>query len=238
MNSIMHSVASRQNGRLPARLTLLCLVLATSASPQEAPQAEGPAEVLTPPRWFGAVGTYGRNVMFWRSTERSDRSATAVIIERREGEDGRWHAISPGIRDVDRWFDDEVRAGRSYSYRARSLAGARHSEFTPVRSASPRDPNQCSLPVYELTLPEAGRNAMLANPRKDVEVDGQLHFQGQPYPVRIRLHGQSTRLAQKKSYRLEFLDRSAPSQPAKSVPPEQRRCPVGRCARGFGAVGP
>ncbi|HNQ87575.1 MAG TPA: transposase [Verrucomicrobiota bacterium] len=115
------------------------------------PQAEGPAEVLTPPRWFGAVGTYGRNVMFWRSAERSDRSATAVIIERREGDDGRWHAISPGIRDVDRCFDDDVRLGRSYSYRARSLAGARHSEFTPVRSASARDPSQWSLPVYELT---------------------------------------------------------------------------------------
>jgi hypothetical protein len=185
----------------------------TWAAPQEAPQAEGPAEVLTPPRWFGAVGTYGRNVLFWRSTERSDRSAPAVIIERREGEDGRWHTISPGIRDVDRWFDDEVRAGRSYSYRARSLAGARHSEFTPVRSASPRDPNQCSLPVYELTLPEAGRNAMLANPRKEVEVEGQFHFQGQPYPVRIRLHGQSTRMAQKKSYRLEFLDRSPLTRP-------------------------
>jgi len=37
------------------------------------------------------------------------------------------------------------------------------------------------LPVYELTLPEAGRNAMLANPRKDVEVEGQFHFTGIPW---------------------------------------------------------
>jgi hypothetical protein len=178
----------------------------------EAPEAEAPAEALAPPRWFNALGTYGRNVLFWRSTEKSDRS-TAVIIERREGEDGRWRAISPDIRDADRWFDNEVRPDRSYSYRASSLAGTRRSEFTPVRSASPRDPNPCSLPVYELTLPEAGRNAMLANPRQDVEVEGQFHFQGQPYPVRIRLHGQSTRLAQKKSYRLEFLDRSPLTRP-------------------------
>lgn len=169
--------------------------------------------MLAPPSWFGALGTYGRNALFWRSTERSDRSAPPVVIERREGEHGTWHTISPGIRDIDRWFDDEVRPGRNYSYRACSLAGARRSEFTPVCSASPRDPNRCSLPVYGLTLPEAGRNAMLANPRNDVEVEGWFHFQGQPYPVRIRLHGQSTRLAQKKSYRLEFLDRSPLARP-------------------------
>ena len=184
----------------------LCLFVAASAATQEAPEAKDPVEALAPPRWFNALGTYGRNVIFWRAPERPDRSLTAVIVERREGEDGRWRAISPAIRDADRWFDNEVRPDRSYSYRASSLGGTRRSEFTPMRSASPRDPMQCSLPVYELTLPEAERNAMLANPRKDVEAEGQLHFQGQPYPVRIRLHGQSTRLAQKKSYRIECLD--------------------------------
>ena len=146
MKSVLHSAACGPKGCLPARLAFLCILVAASASTQEgnketeAPKGKEAAEVLAPPRWFGALGTYGRNVLFWRSTERSDRSATAVIIERREGEDGRWHAISPGIRDVDRWFDDDVRPGRSYSYRARSLAGARRGEFTPVRSASPRDP--------------------------------------------------------------------------------------------------
>ena len=213
MKRVLHSAACRSKGCLPARLAFACLLVAASALPQEAQPAKDSAEVLAPPRWFNALGTYGRNVLFWRSTERHDRSATAVIIERREGEDGTWHTISPRIRDVDRWFDDEVHPGKSYSYRACSLAGARRSEFAPVRLASPRDPNRCSLPVYELTLPEMGRNAMLENPRSDVEVEGEFRFEGQRYPVRIRLHGQSTRLAQKKSYRLEFLDRSPLPRP-------------------------
>lgn len=210
---MLHSAAGRRNGWLRARLALLGLLVAARAATPDALDARDPADAPAPPRWFGAGGSYGRNVLFWGSTERPDRSATAVIIERREGEKEPWHVISPGIRYADRWFDDDVRAGVSYSYRASSLAGARRSEFTPVRSASPRDPDHCSLPVYRLTLPEAGHRAMLEAPRKDVEVGGQFHFEGQGHPVRVRLHGQSTRLAQKKSYRLEFLDRSPLPRP-------------------------
>lgn len=219
MKTRLQSVVCGTQAGLPARLAFLVLCVVASASAEgvdtsaEAPKAGAPAEGLAPPPWFQAAGSYGRNVVFWRSAERSDRSATAVIIERREVEDGPWRAISPEMTGPDRWFDDAVQPGRTYFYRAHSRVGARRSEFSPVRSASPRDPNQCSLPVYQLTLPEAERKAMLANPRKDVDSGGHFQFQGQRYPVRIRLHGQSTRLAQKKSYRIEFVERSPLPRP-------------------------
>jgi len=137
----------RTTFHIPHAVVGLCLLVAASAWSQEGrketgtPEAKDSDEVLTPPRWFNASGTYGRNVLFWRSTERSDRSTAAVIVERREGKNGRWHEISPGIREVDRWFDEDVRPGESYSYRAYSLSGNR------AVSSPPCDPQPRGTPA-------------------------------------------------------------------------------------------
>jgi len=85
---------------------------------------------------------------------------------------------------------------------------------TPIRvggrrtDATSRVPTQSTLPVYEISLPEEGVRRMLAEVTEEITVRGELGFDGDLYPVEVRLRGASTRHAAKKSYRVRFLEGS------------------------------
>ena len=136
-----------------------------------------------------------------------------MLIERQGSPQAPWQQITPEPVAGNRWFDDQVTPGHPYSYRARVVRGQRRSEPTAVQSATPRTPAESTLPVYSLTLTDPQRRALLEDPTKNVEVEGQFGFQDKSYPVKLRLHGASTRHAQKKSYRVEFAGSSPLPRP-------------------------
>jgi spore coat protein H len=71
-----------------------------------------------------------------------------------------------------------------------------------------RRPEESTLPVYAMMLPEEGLLAMLADVTEEIRVRGTLEFESRRYPVEVRLRGASTRHAAKKSYRVRFLEAS------------------------------
>lgn len=162
----------------------------------------------TQPDWFHALGSYGRNVLFWRVAEDVESNAKAVLIERREQNETSWRLVTPEPISGDRWFDDEVKSDHKYFYQALTVRDGTRGQPTAIQTAIPRDPAQSSLPVYYLVLSELDRQSMLNHPRQNEEINGQFCWKDKSSQVKVRLHGASTRLAQKKSYRIAFLDES------------------------------
>ena len=72
-------------------------------------------------------------------------------------------------------------------------------------SATPIDSTHSTLPVYQLTITPANLTILEANPESDDYVDADFFYNGVDYPgVGVRFRGSSSRLDEKKSWKVNF----------------------------------
>ena len=150
---------------------------------------------------FHALGGYDMSILRWEPCREG-----AIQVEMRIG-DTPWAPRVKAAASEGTWIDENAASGAAYSYRIRFI-GKDGGSSRPSRAfrLTPKALSDSPLPVYALTLPDEGRRRMLDDVTDEISVEGAMRIQEADYPVRVRLRGASTRHAQKKSYRVQFLD--------------------------------
>ncbi|MBN1422241.1 MAG: CotH kinase family protein, partial [Planctomycetes bacterium] len=178
----------------PAIASLIRVLPAPEGGPESAP-ARAPGEVR-------AIGSYGRNAIFWAPIE--DPWVDRYEVLRAEARDGPFRAIGEPRRAP--WaFDDAAPIGREVWYAVRTIAvGGTRGRGSAPRAATAEPISAVRLPLYEIEIAPDDLAKLLAAPTSDEEVPGRFRFRDRAWDVDVRFRGASTRHLAKKSFKVRF----------------------------------
>ncbi len=154
------------------------------------------------PLSIGARGGYYRNILQWSPSQAEDVAAYLVFRARPGGGPFQFAEATP----LTRFFDDDVLPGEVYIYRllAMDVFGNFGSVSTPVYAIAETEAAS-TLPVYKITLDPGELARLQADPMSDEYLVGDFEHGGVLYPgVGVRYRGWFSRLANKKSWKINF----------------------------------
>jgi spore coat protein H len=167
--------------------------------------ARSPSGLPPPLSEFRVVGSYRLNWVAWTPP---GSPILGIIVERRAEEEKEFIRRTALPVPASRWIDRDVKERVSYEYRAFAvgLDGRAGPPCDPVLART-RSFEESALPVYFLEIAPDALARLLGDVRnQDRSIKATFSFRGGSWPVKMRIRGGSTRLAEKLSYRIEFDD--------------------------------
>jgi len=162
------------------------------------------ADTTPPPRplAIAAWAGYNRNILNWSPVQADDLGG--YLVFRAPLGAGPFQLLT--ATPLTRFFDDDVLPGQIYIYRI--MAADVFGNLSPSSRAvytAPKTEATATLPVYKITLAPEDLAKLQADPMSDEYVPCDFEHDGLYYPdVKVRYRGFVTRLANKKSWKVNF----------------------------------